>query len=63
MITRVNVTMNGFGPSTVEGYFVEYGFLGVHVRPDTRPDWHRQQNPRRHVICAFGLEVKELDAE
>jgi hypothetical protein len=57
---RVVVTMNAFGPATVTGYFVEHGFLGVHVRPDKRPQWHREQNPTRDVICVFGTEIRPL---
>jgi hypothetical protein len=53
----------GFGPSTVTGYFIEHGFLGVHVRPDNRPEWHVKQSPRRTTVCLFGIEIQPLPAE
>lgn len=57
---RVNVRMNGFGLSTVTGYFVEHKFLGLQVKPDVRPKWHQEQQPGRRVICVFGTEIQPL---
>jgi hypothetical protein len=54
---RVDVRINGFGPATVLGYFVEHGFLGVKVKPDVRPPWHVRQNPSRDVALVFGAEI------
>lgn len=57
---RVNVTVNGFGLGRVASYFVEGGFLGVKVVLDSRPEWHRKQNPGRDFVLVFGMEIKEL---
>lgn len=59
--SQVDVTMNGFGPSVVVGYFTENGFLGLRVRPEKRPGWHKKQSPERDVICVFGAEIQALE--
>jgi hypothetical protein len=58
--TRVRVTMNDLGPGVITGYFVEYGWLGVYVRldPDTRPAWHKKQNPTKTDAMVFGIEIQ-----
>lgn len=59
---RVEVTMNGFGPGTVVGYFVESGFIGIEVKVDNRPDWHRKQDPTNkhpHPLV-FGSEIQRI---
>jgi hypothetical protein len=56
---RINVRMNGFGPSTVMGYLPLHGWLGLAVRPDVRPDWLIKQDPERHVILVFGAEIED----
>jgi hypothetical protein len=50
--------LGGFGASTVEGYFIEHGYLGLELRPDKRPAWHRKQSPEGHVVRLFGREVE-----
>lgn len=61
---RVNVKINGMGPGTVIGYFVEpepdNGWLGVKVTLDKRPDWHVRQNPDRPFTLVFGAEIAAL---
>lgn len=62
---RVNVHCNGMGPGTVEGYFVEYGWLGLRVKLDAPPEWHRKQNAGEKwagYALVFGVEVRALDA-
>lgn len=54
---RVVVNFNGFGPATVLDYFVEAGWLGVEVKLDKQPEWHRKQNGRQTCIKVFGLEI------
>jgi hypothetical protein len=55
--TRVKVNFNRLGTGVVEGYFVEHGYLGVHVLPDARPEWHIEQNPGKNYYLVFGIEV------
>jgi hypothetical protein len=61
--SRVTIRMNGFGPGTVVAFFVEYGYLGIEVKVDTRPDWHIKQNKGRpESECnpmVFGSELGE----
>lgn len=52
------IARNGFGPSTVEGYYVEHGYLGLALRPDERPLWHLRQNPDRDVVLLYGKELE-----
>ena len=60
---RVQIDMNGFGPGTVVGYFVETGWLGVEVKVDQRPDWHLKQNGDRHPNpLVFGSELRPVAA-
>jgi hypothetical protein len=59
--SRVLVTMNGLGSGTVKAYFVESGWLGVHVDLDSPPEWWVKQNVRYHGrqrwATVFGAEV------
>lgn len=55
---KVKVRMNNIGPGVVRGYFVEYGWLGVLVKPSKPPKWWREQtkdmaDPLAHI---FGAE-------
>lgn len=56
---KVFVTVNNCGPGRIAGYMVMGGFLGVMVRLDeeTRPDWHKKQNPTNEPSLAFGSEI------
>lgn len=54
---RVFVHMNGFGHSTVVGYYVTHGYLGLIVRPDILPEWFVKNAPDRRVIMVFGNEL------
>ena len=56
--TGIVVTMNGCGPATVTGYFIQDGFLGLRCDLTDPPEWHRRQNdgnPSGHV---FGAEFR-----
>lgn len=61
--TPVIVRINGIGPGTVRGYFVEHGFLGVEVRVDDPPAWWRKQNGRARIARVFGTEIIGASAE
>jgi hypothetical protein len=50
----------GFGSATVTGYFVEHGFLGVVVQPDTLPEWFQKQAPGRKVVSMFGIDLSPV---
>ena len=62
---RIKVTMNGIGHGTVLGYFIEYGWLGLHVKPEVQPDWLVKQERERkrkatfypNQVLVFGTEV------
>ena len=55
--TRVKANINGLGWGTVAEYFTEYNWLGVYVKLENRPQWHREQNPDRDYCMVFGLEI------
>jgi hypothetical protein len=56
--TPIRVTMNGLGLGTVQGYFVEYGYLGLLVRLVDPPKWWRLQNANdlSRLAHVFGIE-------
>ena len=57
----VTVRINGLGTGIVRAYFVEHGWIGVHVTLDTPPDWHVKQNAGRKYpgqALVFGIEIK-----
>ncbi len=54
---EVNVLTNDFGKGRVTGYFVEHGFLGIHVFVFNRPDYHKKQQPDRDICCFFGVDL------
>jgi len=61
--TRVHVRFNRLGVGTVQGYFVEHGWLGVHVLPDARPQWHIDQNGlEKNYYLVFGNEIAPVVA-
>jgi len=59
----VTVLMNGLGPGVVVGYFVEHGYLGLHVRCHQLPEWMLAQR-KRHGLDAdtparvFATEIR-----
>ena len=63
---RIVVTMNGFGPGVVRGYFTERGsdadYQGVYVECDKLPNWYVNQcareGVRRRCVMVFGAEIK-----
>ena len=57
---RVHVRCNNLGPGKVVSYFHEHGWLGVTVKLDSPPDWHRKQtaDSKRPGCCmVFGCEI------
>lgn len=56
----VNVTINGIGLSRVEKYFVEYGFIGLIVKPFDPPAWYIKQNGADAICHVYPAETKEL---
>jgi hypothetical protein len=67
--TRVNILAwreDGNDPGilgTVEGYQVFSNWLMVWVRPDWRPQWHRESMPDRYVCLFAGIELKPVEAK
>ena len=57
---ELTVTFNGIGRVVVTGYFVEFGFLGLLVRPSDPPEWYIKQNGRDGICHIFPSETKEL---
>lgn len=61
---RVDIAMNNLGPGTIVGYFYEAGWLGVHVRLENPPEWHRKQTKgtkREGTTMVFGAELARKD--
>jgi hypothetical protein len=50
----------GLGMGTVESYFIESEWLGVTVRLDHQPEWHKKQRPNNPIAMVFGLEIQQL---
>lgn len=62
---KVRVSMNNLGVGTVEGYFIESGYIGLLIKPDDgqSPDWWVKQNAgkgRTHY-SVFGTEIRRID--
>lgn len=55
--TEVTVRVNFIGKATVTGYFVEHGWLGLHVKPSDPPEWYVKQNGRGAGCHVFGAEI------
>ena len=55
--TRVKVRINHLGVGTVQGYFSEHGWFGVHILPEARPEWHLTQNGDKNFYLVFGVEI------
>ena len=68
----VDITMNGIGPATVEGYFMQGGYLGVMTKALNPPHWLRRQRKecradapqwaKDGIGCEFGAEIATLKA-
>ena len=58
--TDVNVKINGIGRSVVKKYFVEYGFIGLIVKPYDPPAWYIKQNGADAVCHVFPSETEEF---
>lgn len=55
---HVCINFNQLGSGVVESYFTEGGWLGVKVRLDNQPEWHRKQNgANRNYALVFGIEL------
>jgi hypothetical protein len=54
---RVNVIINDLGTGEVIGYFVEYNFLGLYVRLDHQPEWHKIQAQVDYAM-PFGIDIE-----
>jgi hypothetical protein len=57
---RLYVNMNSFGNGTVRGYFVEHGWQGVYIEPNSPPGWWLKQNAKDPIRCCmiFGIELE-----
>lgn len=57
---KVFINVNQIGPGVVTGYMVDGGYLGVMVlaNADSRPDWHKRQNPENLPAVVFGSELR-----
>jgi hypothetical protein len=56
----VELTINKIGPGVVVGYFYEYDYAGVIIKPDKPPSWWGEQNPDSVLagVCGvFGAET------
>lgn len=57
---QVFINVNQLGPGVVTGYAVDGGYLGVMVlaNAESRPDWHKRQNPENQPAMVFGSELR-----
>jgi len=55
---QVAVRMNQLGEGEVTSYFHEHGFLGVELRIDRQPEWHRKQNGHSPYVLVFAIELE-----
>jgi len=57
--SKVTVAINDVGPGLVTGYAIQRGWLAVMVQADedTRPFWHRKENPENRPTIAYGAEI------
>ena len=55
---RVKVRINEFGEGEVVSYFHEHGFLGVEVRVDHQPRWHRLKHGHCPYVLVFAIELE-----
>jgi hypothetical protein len=56
----VDITVNKTGPGTVVGYFYEYGYAGVIIKPNNPPAWWEAQDAESVLagVCGvFGAET------
>lgn len=60
--TKVKINFNQFGTGTVHSYFVEHNFIGVRVKLDKQPEWHKNQGQPPYALV-FGPEITILDEE
>lgn len=58
----VVVKVNGIGPAKVRAYFVQHGWLGVHVDPVSPPEWYIKQNGLGAPCHVFGAEISLPEA-
>lgn len=54
----VTVKINRIGEAKVRGYFVEFGWLGLHVDPVNPPEWYVKQNGLGAPCHVFGAEIE-----
>jgi hypothetical protein len=57
--TKIKINFNGLGEGVVHSYFVEHGFIGVRVKLDKQPDWHKNQEQPPYALV-FGAEIEVL---
>jgi hypothetical protein len=56
----ITVNMNRIGKSTITGYFIEHGFIGLLVKPHNPPEWYVRQNGADAIGHVFPAETVEL---
>ena len=57
----VRINFNSLGRGAVESYFTEHGWLGVIVKLDDPPDWHKRQTAGKEnegKALVFGIELE-----
>lgn len=60
---RVLINFNDLGYGIVRAYFVEHGWIGVHVTLEQPPAWHLKQtigSKYAGQALVFGIEIKEV---
>lgn len=55
----VIVWINDIGNSSVVGYWLEAGWIGLVVKPKTPPEWYVRQNGIGAICVVFGAEIRQ----
>jgi hypothetical protein len=57
---KVYINFNQLGSGVVESYFVEHSYMGLTVKLDNAPEWHRKQTKGQKwegKAMVFGQEI------
>lgn len=57
----VSINFSELGTGKVESYFVEHGYVGITVRLDNAPEWHKKQSKGTEfdgIAMVFGREIQ-----
>jgi hypothetical protein len=53
----IDLNCNGFKTAIVNGYFTDYGFLGVVCELNESPEWFTKQKKNPDTVHFFGCDI------